>query len=400
MLYFIIPHNYKPLYKFIKLVSCSNDATSSSSTGGEPIISQSLNGYLTNIKQKMDLCQTQWDDYKKVTNPYEYITTPISAKTTAICLYKPLSRSYFKMIELIHLFRIVEPFKQMIDQPNPIRSFHLAEGPGGFIEALVHCRNKNPKDMYVGMTLQNPNDHNVPAWTKSQHFLRAHVNVFIENGLDQTGNLLSVDNFSYCKAKYGSSMDFITGDGGFDFSENYNKQELNIGPLLFAQIAYAVCLQKHNGSFILKIFDTFMKHTIDMIYLLSSFYEYVYITKPDTSRYANSEKYLVCIGFRYTSYVEFEPFINNAFEDVVSSNMPIQSLLTKPHPYYFVVKIEEYNTIFGQQQVENILHTLQLIETANARNAGGRINEYIKGNVNKCINWCIRHNIPYKAIGT
>ena len=45
------------------------------------------------------------------------------------------------------------------------------------------------------------------------------------------------------------------------------------------------------------MFDLFSKISIDIIYLLSIYYEKVYIVKPYTSRYANSEKYIVCINY-------------------------------------------------------------------------------------------------------
>jgi hypothetical protein len=99
-----------------------------------------------------------------------------------------------------------------------MNSFHLAEGPGGFIEALANTR-KNPNDKYVGMTiLDDANDNNVPAWKKSEYFLRNNPNVFIENGATGTGDILCIKNFKHCADKYGSSMDLITADGGFDFS--------------------------------------------------------------------------------------------------------------------------------------------------------------------------------------
>ena len=94
-----------------------------------------------------------------------------------------------------------------------------------------------------------------------------------------------------------------------DFSFDFKNQENNISNLLFAQIAYALVMQKHKGKFILKIFDSFMQHTIDLIAILSSFYEQVYITKPNTSRYANSEKYIVCIGFIHKSCDIFLPVL-------------------------------------------------------------------------------------------
>ena len=47
-----------------------------------------------------------------------------------------------------------------------------------------------------------------------------------------------------------------------------------------------------------KIFDIFTQATIDLLYLLSLLYEKVYIIKPNTSRIANSEKYVVCKKFK------------------------------------------------------------------------------------------------------
>ena len=77
---------------------------------------------------------------------------------------------------------------------KPMRSFHLAEGPGGFIEALCNTR-KNSRDVYIGMTiLDEQNDNNIPGWKKSDTFLKKNENVYIECGADNTGNILSMEN--------------------------------------------------------------------------------------------------------------------------------------------------------------------------------------------------------------
>ena len=52
---------------------------------------------------------------------------------------------------------------------NPIKSFHLAEGPGGFIEATAFIRNI-PDDVYYGMTLMNK-DGNIPGWKKAEKMI-------------------------------------------------------------------------------------------------------------------------------------------------------------------------------------------------------------------------------------
>ena len=165
------------------------------------------------------------------------------------------------MIQIIETFNLVEMSKEKIN------TFHLAEGPGGFIEALVNKR-KNKLDKYVGITLlDNNDDYNIPAWKKSEIFLKANSNVYIETGKDKTGNILSYENLEDIIDKY-EKFDIITADGGFDFSMDFNSQEINITQLLYGQICYAICLQKMGGSFILKIFDSFMKHTIDMLSLI------------------------------------------------------------------------------------------------------------------------------------
>jgi len=61
----------------------------------------------------------------------------------------------------------------------------------------------------------------------------------------------------------------------------------------------ALRVQETDGTFVLKLFETFTISTIKMIYLLTSFYKDAYICKPLFSRESNSERYLVCKGFKY-----------------------------------------------------------------------------------------------------
>jgi 23S rRNA U2552 (ribose-2'-O)-methylase RlmE/FtsJ len=306
MTYFLLPKTYLKTYEQIQYSVLDPEES--------PIfISGTFSQYLSAIKEKITSREKSWDIYKKYTNPYEYIHTPVPMKKKSISKIKPISRSYFKMIEMLSLFNILEKYKN-----TNLKSFHLAEGPGGFIEAIATLRN-NPEDSYYGMTLYDPTPNsNVPTWKKSADFLGRFPNVILETGQDNTGNILILENLRYCKDKYGSSMDIITGDGGFDFSMDFNYQEIAISKLLYGQLAFAVTMQKKGGSFILKLFDSFMKHTLDILYLLSSFYEKVYIVKPKTSRYANSEKYIVCQGFLFDSNERFYPFIENGFINMIN----------------------------------------------------------------------------------
>lgn len=400
MLYFLLPKTHCCIYTKL---TCS--ATNRPGDENTLSMSQSLAHYLYNIKEKIKGREDEWDLYKKYTNPYEFIHTAIPYKKRSVAKHKPLSRAYFKMVEIMESFPLYSDDK-------PLSSFHLAEGPGGFIEALAHLR-KCSEDSYIGMTLlDDQNDETIPAWKKTNQFLEKNKNVYIENGADGTGNILSLENLEYCKLKYGSSMQIITGDGGFDFSVDFNNQEINIVRLLFAQICYALCMQKYNGCFVLKMFDCFTTATTELLYLLSSCYKKVYITKPQTSRYANSEKYVVCQGFLHESADTIYPFIKRAFESMMNipenhsithflhtvnqrraNNPEICVELENQIPYYFYKRIEEYNAVFGQQQIENIHATLSLIESR----TNDKIENITKFHVQKCLQWCTKYNIQYSS---
>jgi 23S rRNA U2552 (ribose-2'-O)-methylase RlmE/FtsJ len=318
------------------------------------------------------------------------------------------------------------------DKSSKMHTFHLAEGPGGFIEAICNKRN-NPEDEYYGMTIIfDETDDNVPAWHKTSHFLSQHPNVTIEYGADKTGNLLHIENFEYCVEKYGGKMDLVTADGGFDFSKDFNRQEISIFNLLWGQTCYALCLQKLGGNFVLKIFDIFYEQTVHILYILSSFYEDVNVCKLKTSRIGNSEKYIVCRKFRFSSYLEFYPTIHKSFSKIKQSSgmssdswkyfqeniQKIDIFAKEPHftrsnmdnnelyawqllncevPRYFTKQIEDINATFGQQQIENIHYTISLIDKQPKQD---KLDQLVKQNVTKCVNWCIEHGIAYNNLTT
>tara|TARA_Y100000389_G_C17470680_1_gene530379 strand:- start:3163 stop:4470 length:1308 start_codon:yes stop_codon:yes gene_type:complete len=377
MLYFLLPSIQ---YSIVNHLSIQNNDTNSNEK-----ICYSLGYYLKDIKHQIHEQGVKWDTVKRYTNPFEYIHTNVPEKKRSVSKYRPLSRSYFKMIEMTTFFKLLEK-----REFHSFQSFHLAEGPGGFIEALVHLRH-NKTDKYYGMTILNDdNDPNIPGWKKSQQFLKDNQNVIIENGKDGTGNILNIENFDYCYHKYRSSMDICTGDGGFDFSVDFNKQEDNMSSLLFGQIAYALIMQKYKGSFILKVFDCFSLHTIDLCALLCSCYDKVYITKPQTSRYANSEKYIVCKNFQLKNTENIYRHLRKQFKVLLenSEQNSVKRYLSYHHSCLYMNKMEECNAIFGQQQIENIHYTLNQIS-----NPSEDLNVIVKSNVQKCIQWCNKYNV-------
>ena len=252
-------------------------------------LNPTLSSYLSKIKTQIDSCQSEWDKCKKLTNPYEYIHTSVPNTKQAVCKCKPLSRSFYKMIEIYNLMYLDE----LLNGNRKI--FYLAEGPGGFIEALISLRN-NSEDKHYAISLINNEDLSIPGWNKSKDFLDNNPNITLEKGIDKTGNLFNPDTLMDIYKRHKNSVDLVTADGGFNFSSNFNDQETVSTNLIICQIAYAIAVQKKNGTAIIKFFDTFTDASVDMVYFLLIAYKDVSWVKPCTSRYANSERYAVCKG--------------------------------------------------------------------------------------------------------
>lgn len=160
-------------------------------------------------------------------------------------------------------------------------------------------------------------------------------------------------------------------------------------------------LQKNGGVFILKMFDTFQKSSVDILYLLSNFYEKITVVKPNTSRYANSEKYIVCKNFNYEN--KDIDLINKKLYNILYvmnnidfNNNYISSILDIKYNLFFKNQIEELNIILANQQIENIQYTFRLIE--NNERKSDKIQQLQNNNIQKCIQWCLKYNMQYNKL--
>ncbi len=350
----------------------------------KPFINKSLSLYLNKIKCQIDDCIDEWDKFKKYTNNYEYIHTNIPKTNYSICRYKPLSRSFYKMIEICNVLSLLNNLS-----PNNCTTYHLAEGPGGFIEAITHLRN-NSKDTYYGISLIDENE-SIPGWKKSKTFLESNKNVIIETGIDKTGNLLNPDNLIDCYTRLNGKIDFITGDGGFDFSIDFNKQEVTSSKLILAQISYIIAMLKPTKDCVIKFFDMFSIVSIELLYILASIFNEVIIFKPNTSRNANSERYVICKNYNLDEKNKHRLVLKLKSIIAQFNESDIGSILNFKLPSYFINKIEEINAILGQQQIESILSTLTLI----SNHTDEKLEILKKNNIQKCIKWCQKHSLSF-----
>ena len=333
---------------------------------------------LTNMKAGIDQRATEWNAAKRLTNPYEYIHSLGPRARPAAAAKRPLSRAYFKLVEIGRLY-------DLFSSREPMRSLHLAEGPGGFVEACVDARPRRDDDRHVGMTLAADGD-GTPGWRRARRFLAAHTpRVTVETCEDGTGNMLSVANFREMVSKYKGWATLVTADGGVDFSSNYADQERTSLPLVIVEVCYALACQARGGTLVLKLFDTMWCTSAELLYFLAEHYEAVSIVKPDTSRAANSERYAVCSSLRLeVDYAALEELVAR----VAAGDCP-ETLSGTDTPPSFLNCIRETNSVIGQRQLENMVDTFDVMD-GNSRVQADRMAD---AHMSLCARWCATHGM-------
>jgi 23S rRNA U2552 (ribose-2'-O)-methylase RlmE/FtsJ len=240
----------------------------------------------------------KWELAKKMVNPYELVYTHDDERLPpSLSLEQPLSRSYFKMIEILDVFQF---FQTVGKDTYKLRSAHVAEGPGGFIQAFAHRADHYKKQVMssVAMTLRPTTSH-VPGWKKATAFLQKYKHVKIHYGVDGTGDIYSTQNqASFEEVCQPLGVHLFTADGGFDFSIDYSCQEQKVFQLLVCSSQIGLRVLKQGGCFVLKIFDCMSPSTQALILLLGRSFSEWTLYKPAMTRPCNSERYFLGKGFR------------------------------------------------------------------------------------------------------
>lgn len=340
------------------------------------------------LKSKIDEKDNykKWDKAKRKVNPYELVNISgtnvfrnekFKRNSSNII---PLSRSFFKMLEMLNSFDIIP--KEFNVRGGIVAN--IAEGPGGFIESIYKYRkNKNINDTHYCITLKSKNK-NIPGWGQLErrkfHFLN-NKNVILK-----TGSLYNTETIiGYSKLFQNKKAYLVTGDGGFDYSGDFNNQEISSLKIIFSEITTSLLIQEKNGSMVCKMFDLFTHLSLQIIYLLSLLYENVYIFKPVTSRPANSEKYIISTGFKGVSNKFINSMLNciKNWDTFKKEEICIKNLIL---PDEFIKEMKNVNKIFMDYQKKYINKTLNFIQ--------GKINCY---NQEKHSNkWFKIHNILNK----
>ena len=217
---------------------------------------------ITDIKNKIPNC-VHWEKWCKLLNPYDKVQNISGCKN---------DKDYFKYYEIMKYFKI--------DVSG--NSAHIGPSSSSFLRALKKINTTNTSKWILN-TFDNDIGYNM-------HNLQD-----LES--DYNGKIINENSDVFKSSKY-EKVHIFSADINMDTSHDPSIQEQLLFHRLFNQIIYALNIQEINGHLIIKIFDTITRPTCQLIYYLTNFYENVHIIKPRTSRFSNSEKFIVAKNFK------------------------------------------------------------------------------------------------------
>ena len=282
-----------------------------SSTMNLPLCNLGFHHFLYRTKSAMNITkklQTD-DECYYVVNPFEYKISNYDDSLDKLTNHyfnikeEPMeikSQEFYKLWEILLFFNIG-------DMDN-LLYITINEKSGGFIQAIINYRQKinngllNDKIINTNININNKlllGKEFLGIYNKS--FPHLIINKYKKKNHTSKNNIIEVDSIKNIKKLADTSKEYaslITSTGDLNL-DNDNYEEQKSYQLILGEIITALKIQAFEGNFILKIFETFTIPTLKIIFLLSSFYDEIYIYKPYFSRMSNSEKYIICKKFKY-----------------------------------------------------------------------------------------------------
>jgi hypothetical protein len=326
--YYILPKNNTPL----KLFFSFNETDMESS---QVFISDTLVHSLSYIKNHIqNYNPVEIAEISKNINPYEFIFTNVLTDNTnmSISKIKPCSNIFFELIEIIQsLFLFENPFFN-----KNTNILHVSNG-----------NHKTSIELLIN-TIRNNEQYNDDKYFNS-----------FDDYEDNTDTIM---------------YDFIM----LECIENQIHKIIISLKIILSSLSLG-------GTAIIKIPSLYNKVVVDFLFIVCNVFEKVQLVKPLVSNILTNEKYIVCNN--YQGILKYE-FSNNG---EYSASKSVSSLLQTSLPSFFISKIEEFNVIYGQQQLEAYD---QLINIINNKNKHDKIEALKKINIQKSIAWCEKYKIP------
>ncbi|XP_030381482.1 cap-specific mRNA (nucleoside-2'-O-)-methyltransferase 1 [Scaptodrosophila lebanonensis] len=224
--------------------------------------------------------------------------------------------------------------------PNELFYFaDMCAGPGGFSEYVLFRKSWEAKGF--GFTLRGANDF------KLDKFFAASPESFdCYYGAKDDGNIfdqINQDSLNeYIRKHTPQGVHFAMADGGFSVEGQENIQEILSKQLYLCQFLTALKILRENGIFVCKVFDLFTPFSVGLVYLMYKCFDEIAIIKPNSSRPANSERYLVC-KYKHAdtdSVIYYMDAINNILNEEAED----------PNTEYDVLEVINYNDIIEDEE--------------------------------------------------
>lgn len=229
----------------------------------------------------------------------------------------------------------------------------VCAGPGGFSEYVLWKKKWHAKGF--GMTLRNSNDFKLdefyagPCETFHPYYgPKGDGDVFDPSNQENFRELIMAHT-------RGKGVHFMMSDGGFSVQGQENIQEILSKQLYLCQCLIALMIVREKGHFVTKLFDIFTPFSAGLVYLMYRCFEEVCIFKPNSSRPANSERYLICKRKRpYTQdTVQYLKLVNDMLlkGDKNDTVLQLVSFKELERERQFVQYLRKSNDDLGSKQV-------------------------------------------------
>lgn len=311
------------------------------------------------VLQKVLECKSAFDnlggaDMRKArarSNPFETIKSNIFMNRAAVKM-----ANMDAMFDYMFTNPVDEDGNSLVRDNDLVYFADVCAGPGGFSEYFLWRKKWQAKGF--GFTLRGENDF------KLSDFIAGTPESFDPyygpNDDGDVFNPVNIERFTdYVMKQTELGVHVMMADGGFSVENQENIQEILSKRLYLCQILMALNVVRTGGHFVVKLFDLFTPFSVGLIYLVYKCFKKICICKPNTSRPANSERYLVCKWKKPgTDTIQRHLFQVNQFFDSKKDNTDILELV--PHEELagneaFFQYICDSNNEIGENQIVGLL---------------------------------------------
>ena len=266
-----------------------------------------------------------------------------------------VTNAFLKCWEMIQEFNLIPK-----DHSSDYTVFCNAELPGAFIYAInyfMKSKTNNPSFKWYGNSL----------WPSGSAILGDSFKLYEKNkgnwlmdGKEHSGNVLDIKTIDYIRERIGGTVDLYTSDIGIPLEvEDLNNQETLETPLNLGQIICGLVSLKNGGHLVCKMFLFFSKFNMSLLSILNDLFEQFFISKPITSRPANSEIYIIGLGYKgYNTSAMNELF--SALERWNQSPIPNEQISEIREEFYASLVYASYKIY--ERQIYFIKKNVKLIK--------------------------------------